>query len=124
MLAFLNSRIAALRGYLEEAPESGVRNRLFSLMNAQKAYRGRLDALRDSIILARRRDAQRQLQAAIEENAARQADYGGLLDAIAEVQAQKRTLAPGYRAFAQLLNERYASATLRRAMEPEEGDGR
>src|SRR5690606_2794869 len=49
MLRFLDTRIAALQAYLETGPENpdAVRGQLFGLLNAQKAYRGRRDALAD-----------------------------------------------------------------------------
>src|SRR5690606_34380321 len=58
VLEMLNSRIDAIGAYLAERPDDdAVRNQLFGLLNSQKAYNGRQDALRDTVILARRADA-------------------------------------------------------------------
>jgi hypothetical protein len=110
-LAFIDSRAAALQAYLDSglAPEPDrVRSQLFSLLNAQKAYGGRLRGLSDSYIVARRAAAERDFRAASSE-------AGALIDRQAAAQAEKRRLGAAYRAFPFLFNARYGSATLRRA---------
>ncbi|HLT48557.1 MAG TPA: S46 family peptidase [Rubricoccaceae bacterium] len=110
MLRFLDSRIAAIQDYLATDPENpdAVRGQLFGLLNSQKAYRGRRDALADPYIMARRAAAERDFRAASPE-------AGGLIDRMAALQAERRELAASYRAFATLFNPTYGAATLLRA---------
>ncbi len=120
LLAFLESRIAALTAFAGAQPEAGGRldleNLIFGLQNARKLYRGRLEALRDPYIMARRADAQEAFVDALREDAALQEQYGGLVDSMAALQQEKRTLADAYRAFLLMNNPAYTSATLQRAL--------
>ncbi|NNF58068.1 MAG: S46 family peptidase, partial [Rhodothermaceae bacterium] len=111
VLAFLDHRVATLRAYLASGePESpdAVRGQIFGLSNAQKAYRGRRDALADPYILARRAAAERAFRAASPE-------AGALIDQMAQVQATRMALAAQARAFQLLFNGGLGSATLLRA---------
>ena len=117
ILAYITNRIEAIDAYLAANPDDeGMRNARFGLSNAQKAYLGRLDALTDEVIMARRRDFERQFREAIQSDPALRAEYGGLIDRMAEVQREKRTIADELAAFAGLTNRRYSSATMRRAV--------
>lgn len=109
-LRFLDTRIAALQDYLATDPANAdaVRSQLFGLLNSQKAYRGRRDALADPYILARRAAAERAFRADSPE-------AGALVDRMAALQAERRTLAAPYRAFATLFSGNYGAATLLRA---------
>ncbi|MEM1042320.1 MAG: S46 family peptidase [Bacteroidota bacterium] len=116
LLTFLNGRITAIDAYLEDHPdEEGVRNQRFGLSNARKAYRGRADALTNEVIMARRRDFERQFRQAIESDAGLRAEYGGLIDRMSALQREKREVAPAFSAFAAMTNPTYSSSTLRRA---------
>src|SRR5690606_28899284 len=116
-LAYLESRMAALAAYMAEAPDdASARNTYFSLSNAQKAYAGRLAALRDPYLMARRRDAERQFAAALAADPALQAEYGGLIDEMAALQAQKMAQGAAFRGLRQLLVANTSSATLARAV--------
>jgi hypothetical protein len=109
-LRFLDSRIAALQAHLATGPESpdALRSQLFGLLNAQKAFRGRRDALNDPYILARRAAAERDFRDASPE-------AGTLIDEVAALQAERRQFAAPYRAFATLFNPNLGAATLLRA---------
>ena len=118
-LAFIESRVAALKAYAEAHPEAEnteeTRNQIFGLENALKLYRGRLRALRDPVLMARRSDAEKTFVQAIEDDPAFRTEYTGLVDSMAALQQEKRTFAEGFGAFAGLQGS-YASATLRRAL--------
>ena len=115
LLEYLGGRIAALDVYLAANPDdAAVRNQRFGLSNAFKAYTGRQDALRNEIIMSRRRDAERQFRAAIESDPARRATYGDLLGQMGDLQRQKREIASGYGAFAGITSTNYGSAPLLR----------
>ncbi|PSQ81136.1 MAG: hypothetical protein BRD40_03635, partial [Bacteroidetes bacterium QS_1_65_9] len=114
LLAFLESRRAAFEASAGETPSEQMENRLFELRNVIKLYRGRLDALEDPYILARRRDAQADVRAALDDDPALQEQYVGALSEMEQIQEEKRALADQYRAFLLMENSRYSSATPRR----------
>ena len=120
LLAFINSHIKALRDYQSaastETAKNAVRNQLFSLLNAKKAYEGQLNALADPVIMARRKDAERQFVNAIKKDESLNTQYGNLIAEIGEIQEEKREFASPYAAFFALSNPTYSSAVLRRAL--------
>jgi hypothetical protein len=116
--SFLTTRRSALEAYLATLPTGaeavGVRNRVFGVANSLKVINGQLAALHDPVIVARRRDVERQLADSIRLRRDLAGRYGRLFERIAEVQHQKMRLATPYAAFAWLLNSN-GSAVLRRA---------
>ena len=111
-LGFVDSRAAALQAYLAsgDAPNPDqVRSGLFGLLNAQKAYGGRLRGLNDPYIIARRRAAERDFLAA-------SPDAAGIVAEIAEVQAAQREQGAARNAFGFLANRTYGSAVMKRAV--------
>jgi hypothetical protein len=119
-LDYINGRIAALREYLEENPEEAeefdVRNKLFSLLNSQKAYTGILQGLRDPAIIARRQNAQEQFQDSIASSMALRNEYGDLFNEMAQVQDEKRQWASQLAAFAGLGSPDYTAGVLLRGI--------
>jgi hypothetical protein len=118
LLDFLRSRAEALQAYIDEAeePSEELENTIFGLQNGAKLYRGRVRALKDPYVIARRQDAEDDFQDAITTTPAYQEAYGGLIDSMAAIQAQKRDYADAYQAFLLLGNPSYSSATLQRAL--------
>jgi hypothetical protein len=118
-VAFLESRLAGMRAYQAARPEESeaydIRNRMFGLSNSLKANTGRLAALADPAIMARKADAERRLRAAIAERPELQRSFGGVLDRIAALQRQKAELGADWGAFGQLTSGA-ESALLRRAI--------
>jgi hypothetical protein len=118
-IRYLESRWAILDAYRRAEPERAealdVRNRMFGLSNSLKATRGRLVALQDAGIMARKQDAERQLESAIGADRALRQAYGKLFDRIARIQREKAKLAAEYGAF-QELGGSMESAILRRAL--------
>ncbi len=100
----------------DEAEALNVRNRMFSLSNSLKASTGRLAALEDPAIMARKADAERRLIEAVQTNLELRARYGGLFDRLAEIQAEQREVAAAHAAFYRLAHRTYGSAALRRMM--------
>jgi len=117
LLETLEGRVNALQAYVDDAqdPAEDWQNRVFSLQNALKLYRGRVESLNDTYIMERIRKGDEQFRQAIQESDTLQAPYGGLLDSMAAIQQEKRDLAGAYQAF-RLMQSPYASATLRRAL--------
>jgi len=120
LLAFLDSRIRAIQGYLEgrgdEPDIDEIRNSVFGLLNAQKAYTGRLGGLRDPYIIARRAAAERDFRDALRADSALAETHLPLFDQMAELQARKAALAAEVHAFAVLGNPNFESALILRAL--------
>ncbi len=114
-VAFLASRLAVLRAFYEADPVRGeelnIRNQAFGLSNSLKASIGRLAALNNPAIMARKADAERQLREAIAQDPTMSARYGNVLDRIAALQEQKYELADTWAAF-ERFGYRNASAAI------------
>lgn len=121
LAAFLESRLNALHEYgrlrPEEAEALDIRNRAFGLSNSLKASRGRLAALQDPVILARRRDAERRFRDSLRADPELRERSAGLFERIAVAQTEKAAFARSHAAFLLLRNQLFASATLRRALD-------
>ena len=115
-----DSRIRALWDFYREDRKAGdsldVRNLAFGLSNSWKQYIGQSDALNNAVIMARKRDAERQLRDSINAKPALRDVYGGVIDRIAALQPKNRELAPYYNAFTLWNSDDYESGTMRRAV--------
>ena len=120
IVAFLSSRLETLNDYRAAFPEQAeamdLRNRAFGLSNSLKASAGRLAALEDPAIMARKADAERQLKEAIAADPALERRFGGLFAEIAALQPDKRVFSSEYAAFYRMGAPVYTSALLRRAV--------
>lgn len=120
ILELLESRMEVIDAYIQEFPDEAeardLRNSYFSLANSHKAISGQVGGLEDPIILARRRDTERDFQAAIEADPALADRYGSLIAEIAALQESKREQAPGFGAFLAMNSPEMSSATLYRAL--------
>jgi hypothetical protein len=117
-VGFLRTRLEAMRGWYEanreEGERLGMRNRMFGVSNSLKASAGGLGALNDPAVMARKRDAERQLRDSIQARRDLRDRYGRLFDRLAALQTEKRRIAPGYTAFANVASSA-GSVLLRRA---------
>ncbi len=120
LIQLLDSRHRAMGEYRAEDPEAAerldLRNSMFGLSNSLKASLGRIDALGDPMIIARKADADRQLREAIAADPDLNAAYGHLFEQIAELQVGKRELARPSGAFLAFGSSLLESALIRRAM--------
>lgn len=117
LLDWINRRVSALESFLEEEPSDEVRNQLFSLLNAQKLYQGRLRGLEDETLMARRRDTERRVRMAIDDDEQLRAEYGDLHERMRALQGERREFAASYGAFFGLTPQStLGSAVMRRAM--------
>ena len=120
LIQLLDSRHKAMGAFRAEDPETAeeldLRNSMFGLSNSLKASLGRIDALGDAMIIARKADADRQLQEAIAADPELSSTYGDLFEQIAQVQAGKRVLAQSYGAFLALGSNFLESSLIRRTM--------
>ncbi len=115
-----DARIKALWDFYREDRKAGdsldVRNLAFNISNTWKQYLGQMDAINNPVIMARKRDAEKQLQDSINAKPALKALYGTVLERIAALQPKYRELAPYYNAFTLWNAGAYESGTLRRAI--------
>jgi len=120
LIHLLDSRHAAMGAYRAEDPEQAealdMRNQMFGLSNSLKASRGRLAALADPVILARKADADRQLREAIAGDPQLAERYDELFAEIAAVQDGKRALGAEFGAFLGFGSGLLESSLLRRAI--------
>ena len=119
-VGFRRSRLNAMEEYRQAFPEEaeafGIRNRMFGLSNSLKANSGRLEALNDPVIMARKRDAERRLLEEIENRPELAERYGEIFEQMEDIQNRKEILAATTAAFNSFGSAAYGSATLRRAV--------
>ncbi|MBW3535919.1 MAG: S46 family peptidase, partial [Gemmatimonadetes bacterium] len=120
LLDFLRDRVAVLQAFADANPREADRldlvNTIFSLQNSEKAYEGQLAGLENPGVLARRLKLQRTFRDSIMGDPGLRAEYGGIFEEMAGLQARKRQVAPAYGAFLALTAEGFSSATLHRAL--------
>ncbi len=118
--SFLSSRLGIMREFYEDHPEQGeamgLRDQMFSLSNSLKANSGRLEALKDPIIMARKADGERLFQEALTADPELSGRWGSLLDDIAEIQREKMALGAEYAAFTGLAPGGTEASVLSRAL--------
>jgi Peptidase S46 len=119
VVGYLDRRLRAMRAFYAANRAAGdaidIRNRMFSLSNSLKAQSGRLAGLRNPDIMARKRDAERQLIGAIRADSALAAESGDLIGLIAGLQQSKRETGPMMAAIYGM-SERFAPTGFERRM--------
>lgn len=119
-VGFLATRLDALHVFYDVHRAKGdsmdMRNWMFGVSNSLKSSQGRYGALLDPGIMARRRDAERQLAESLAAHREFRDRYGKLLERMADVQRRKATFAAPFRAFAFFPNGFAGSALARRAV--------
>jgi hypothetical protein len=118
LVSWLESRHAILGEIRANAPADlagQMRNAMFGLSNSMKASGGRLEALNDPVIMARKADAEQALKQAIAADPELAAKYGEVFDRLATIQTERRPFAARHAAFMQMNNRGFSSAFQRRA---------
>jgi hypothetical protein len=119
-ISFLGSRLGVMGQFYEanreEGEAVGLRNRMFSLSNSLKAYSGRLDALEDPGIMARKAMGEAQFRDALAADPDLTERFGSLVDEMAQTQREKVQAGPEYAAFARMGSPSTESALLVRAL--------
>jgi hypothetical protein len=119
-LDFLDSRLVPMNQLLASDPvlaeRINLRNRAFGLANRQKGTAGRMAALQDPIIMARKADAERILRAEIQTRPEVARRWGGVIDQLAALQAEKRALAGEHAAYHRLGDPSAGSRIMVRAL--------
>lgn len=120
ILDLLRTRTPILQEYAanhpQEAREMDLRNTIFSWLNYLKSQTGVVEGLHDPVIMAKRRDHERQFQAAIDADPELREEYGNLISRMAELQDQKREVGRQARSMLAIGNPTLGSATLGRAL--------
>ncbi len=118
--SFLGSRLDIMREFYEENPDQGeamgLRNQMFGLSNSLKANSGRLDALKDPVIMERKADGERLFQEALDADPELRVQWGDLIQNVANIQAEKMAVAPEYSAYVRLAPGNTESALLVRGI--------
>ncbi|MEE2897332.1 MAG: S46 family peptidase [Gemmatimonadota bacterium] len=116
LLATFRRRMLVLDAFIQANPEAAeqrnLRNEYFSLGNSEEAYDGQIRGLEDPIIIARRKDTERDFQAAIVAGSDLELRYGDLIERMAAVQERKRAAADVIGAFSVFGNPYLDSSTL------------
>ncbi|HSG47318.1 MAG TPA: S46 family peptidase [Longimicrobiales bacterium] len=116
---YFETRLQALRDAYAADPVRGealdLRNRAFSLSNSLKAYTGRLEALRDPDIMARKRAAELELLDDLAGDPETRARAAALLEELVAVQEARSALGNEMNAFYRLADATYGSRALLRA---------
>jgi hypothetical protein len=118
--SYLATRLSVLREFYDanrqEGEAMGLRNQMFGLSNSLKANTGRLDALGDPAILARKAKAEADFSARLAADPALTQEFGRLMEEIASIQDRKRDVAAEYAAFAGFGNPSVESALILRSL--------
>jgi hypothetical protein len=118
--AFLSSRLDAMRSWYaenrERGEELGLRNRMFGLSNSLKASTGRLDALTDPVIMARKARGEEVFQDSLMQDPALRERFGDLISDMAAIQDEKEVLGPEYSAYVGLGSTTTESGFLLRSL--------
>ena len=118
--AFLSSRLDAMRSWYaenrERGEELGLRNRMFGLSNSLKASTGRLDALTDPVIMARKAQGEEVFQDSLMQDPALRERFGDLISDMAAIQDEKEELGPEYSAYVGLGSTTTESGFLLRSL--------
>jgi hypothetical protein len=91
----LTDRMASLDEYAKLHPEkkSGLLTQKLGIANGWKSYLGRLAGLRDDVVMARRKDFDRQFRSRVDANPSLKTRYGHVWDEIADSRAKLRGIA-------------------------------
>ncbi len=92
LLNLFRGKSLALQAYNQTAKSDSILNDIFSLENSHKAYAGRLEGMHDAILMAKRKDFERDFREGVRKNPKTQAD-AAIWDQIAELNQARRKYA-------------------------------
>jgi hypothetical protein len=98
ILDFFDQRLSVMHQIAQQDPERGrqMQNQIFGFENTQKLYRGELQGLRDTLLMAKKIRWENEFKAALAEDPALQAEYGDVWSRLAEIQEAKAKVAPSF----------------------------
>ncbi len=119
ILDLFRSRANILQSFYEQQPEEAeqlnIRNRIFGMRNSEKLFDGRWKGLHNPEYMARRKDSERQFREAIDSEPALAAEYGTLIDQMADIQRQRMQYGDDFGAFLAFGSTNWDAAALARA---------
>jgi len=89
-----SSRLNALNAYVEKNPDKRYENinTIFGIANSLKTTKGELEALRDTVMMAKKADFEKNFRSAVVNNAQLKAKYGDPWGEIATYEKQLQTI--------------------------------
>ena len=95
-LALLNKFIDFLNEFCEKNPEMKkyFNDQIFSLMNSQKVYQGMIKGLSDPVLMARKKDFEKNFRSAVESNPKLNDKYGKVWNEIAGIRKDLKDINP------------------------------
>ncbi|MFO7588125.1 MAG: S46 family peptidase [Gemmatimonadota bacterium] len=96
VLDFFDQRLEIMHDIQRRDPERGrtMQNQIFGFENTQKLYRGELQGLRDTLLMAKKIRWENEFRAAVAGDPGLQAEYGDVWGRLAEIQEAKAKIAP------------------------------
>ena len=96
-IAYLQHRLETAQKYAAEGPEQArqVGTLIFSLQNSLKVYVGRVDALSDKAITAKKQAEENDFRTRIDANPEWKREYGGAWQTISSAEEKEAKLIPG-----------------------------
>lgn len=94
ILNYINRFVDSLYKVIEANPdkEKELTNELFNYTNSQKVYKGTLKGLNDGVLMARKKDFEKNFVKAVKSNEKLNAKYGNVWDDISALVKQKREI--------------------------------
>lgn len=95
-LALINKFIGILNDFCEKNPEMRkyFNDQIFNMMNSQKVYTGMIKGLNDPVLMARKKDFEKNFRASVEANPKLKEKYGKVWDEISEVRNELKKINP------------------------------
>ena len=94
ILNYINNFVDSLRAIIAANPdkEKELNNELFNYTNSQKVFKGTLKGLNDALLMARKKDFEKNFIKAVNSNEKLKAKYGNVWNDISELVKQKREI--------------------------------
>lgn len=94
ILNYINNFVDSLRAIITANPdkEKELNNELFNYTNSQKVFKGTLKGLNDGVLMARKKDFEKNFVQAVKSNDKLKAKYGNIWDDISALVKQKREI--------------------------------
>lgn len=99
VLNMFRRRLAVLKAYAAQGAEQArqANDLIFDLENAQKAYTGQYEGLRDKVLMDKKRQDEAEFRALVAKNPEWQKAYGDAWDEIAKAEQQRREIYKPFR---------------------------
>jgi hypothetical protein len=105
-LALINKFIDILEDFTAKNPDMSkyFNDQIFSLKNSQKVYIGMIKGLSDPVLMARKKDFEKNFRKSVEADSKLNAKYGNVWDEIANVRTELRKISPALNSYSVTMN--------------------